>query len=44
MLFIIAVLLPFDGLLLIALVRVSLRQAKRAAEAERANQALPDDS
>jgi hypothetical protein len=40
MLLITAVLLLFDGLLLIALVPVSMRQAKRAAEGERANQAL----
>jgi hypothetical protein len=44
MLVFIAVLLPVDGLLLIALVPISVRQAKRAAEAERANQALLDGS
>jgi hypothetical protein len=44
MLLFIAVLLPVDGLLLIALVPLSLRQAERAAEAERANQALLDGS
>lgn len=44
MLVFIAVLLPVDGLLLIALAPISVRQARRAAEAERANQALLDGS